>query len=84
LKEKGCGKVTKSVLFLHENVPAHQAHTTQKKMAFLCFQCIDNPFLFSESGPIGLPPVPGTEKKIESRNFSSDTEVIVAAETWFD
>jgi len=37
LKEKRCGKVTKGVLFLHDNAPAHQALATQKKLAYLGF-----------------------------------------------
>ena len=40
-----------------------------------------SPTLFSESGPVRLPPVPWTEKKIESGHFSSDAEFIAAAET---
>jgi len=35
-------------------------------------------------GPVRLPPVPWTEKELKARNFSSDTEVIAAAETWLD
>jgi predicted XRE-type DNA-binding protein len=31
-------KVTKGVLFLHNNAPAHQALATQRKMAYLGFQ----------------------------------------------
>ena len=42
--------------------------------------------LFSGSSPVGLPPVPWTEKKkqLKGRHFSSDAEVIAAAETWLD
>jgi len=40
LKEKCPGKVTKGVLFLHDNVPVHQALATQKKLAYLGFQCL--------------------------------------------
>jgi len=44
-----------------------------------------SPTLFSGSGPVGLPPVPCTEKKqFKGRHFSSDAEVIAAAETWLD
>jgi len=43
-----------------------------------------SPTLFSRSGPIGLPPVPWTEKQLKGRHFSSDAEVIAAAETWLD
>jgi len=43
LKGKGRGKFTKGVLFLHDNAPAHRALTTQKKLAFQGFQCLDHP-----------------------------------------
>ena len=39
---------------------------------------------FSGSGPVGLPPVPWTEKQLKVRHFSSDAEIIAAAETWLD
>ena len=55
-------KVTKGVLFLHDNAPAHRTLATQKKLAYMDFQCLDHPPQFSGSGPVGLPPVPWTEK----------------------
>ena len=64
LKEKRRGKFTKGVLFLHDNAPAHRALAAQKKLAYLGFQCLDHPTLFSGSGPVELPPVPWTEKNI--------------------
>jgi histone-lysine N-methyltransferase SETMAR len=36
-------KVTKGVLFLHDIAPAHRALATQKKLAYLGFQCLDHP-----------------------------------------
>jgi len=58
LKEKRHGKVTKGVLFLHDNAPAHRALATHKKLACLGYQCLDrSPTLFSGSGPVGLLPV---------------------------
>jgi len=68
LMEKPRGKVTKGVLFLH-NAPAHRALTTQKKLAFLGFQCLDHPPYSPDLPPIGLPVVPWTEKTIESSPF---------------
>jgi hypothetical protein len=82
LKGKRRGKVTKSVLFLHENPPTHRALTTHKKLAYLDFQCFIT-HLFSESGPVGLPPVLWTEKTIERSPFL-DAEVIAATETLLD
>jgi len=43
LKEKLRGKITKGVLFLHDNAPAYRALATQKKLAYLGFQCLDHP-----------------------------------------
>ena len=43
-----------------------------------------SPTLLSGSGPVGLPPVTWTEKKLKGRHISSDAEVIAAAETWLD
>jgi len=43
-----------------------------------------SPTLFSGSGPVGLPPVPWTEKPLKGRHFSFDAEVIAAAETWLN
>jgi hypothetical protein len=36
-------KVTNEVFFLHGNAPAHWAFSTQKKLAYLGFQCLDHP-----------------------------------------
>jgi hypothetical protein len=35
-------EVTKWVLFFHDNAPAHRALATQKKLAYLGFQCLDH------------------------------------------
>jgi len=41
-KEKRRGKFTKGVLFLHDNASAHRPLATQKKQAYLGFQCLDH------------------------------------------
>jgi len=51
LKEKRRRKVTKGVLFLHDNALAHQALATQKKLAYLGFQCLDHPPYFPSPNP---------------------------------
>jgi len=43
LKVKYRGKFTKGVLFLHDNAPAHRTLASQKKLAYLGFQCLDHP-----------------------------------------
>ena len=84
LKEKRRGKVTKGLLFLHDNAPAHRALATQKKLAYLCFQCLDHPSYSPDLAPSDYHLFPGLKKQFKGRHFSSDTEVIAAAETWLD
>ena len=69
LKEKRHGKVTKVVLFSHDNAPAHQALATQKKLAYLGFQYLDHPPYSSDLAPSDYQLFPGLKK---GRHFSSD------------
>jgi len=43
MKGKRRGKFSKGFLFLHHNAPAHLALETLKKLAYLGFQCLDQP-----------------------------------------
>jgi len=84
LKEKRLWKVTKAVFFLHDNAPAQRALATEKKLAYLGFQCFDHP---PYSPDLALPDYhlfPGLKKQLKGIHFSSDAEVIAAAETWLD
>ena len=80
-KNAGCGKATKGVLFLHDNAPAHRALTTHKKLAYLGFQCLDHPPYSPDLAPSDYHLFPGLKKQLKVRHFSSDAEVIAAAET---
>ena len=40
--------------------------------------------LFSGTGPVGLPPVPWTDKQLKGRNIWPEAEVIAAVKTWLD
>ena len=84
LKEKRRRKLTKEVLFLHNNVPAHRPLVTQKKLAYLGFQCLDHPPYSLNLAPLDYHLLPGLKKQLKGRYFSSDAEVISAAETWLD
>ena len=64
-------------------MPRLTKHATQKKLAYLCFQCLDQPPIIG-SGPVGILPVHWTEEQLKGRYFSSDTEVIAAAESLLD
>jgi len=84
LKEKRRGKVTKGVLFLHDNAPAHWALATQKKLAYLGFQFLDHPPYSPDLAPLDYHLFPGLKKQLKGRHFSSDGEVIAATETRLD
>jgi len=82
LKEKCYRKVTKGVLFFNDNAPAHWALATQKKLAYLGFQCLDHPSCSLDLSDYHL--FPGLKKQLKGRHFSSDADVIAAMETWLD
>jgi len=84
LKEKRHGKVTKGILFLHDNTPAHWALATHKKFAYLGFQCLDLPPCSLDLAPSDYHLFPGLKKQLKGHHFLSDVEVIAAAETWLD
>jgi len=84
LKEKRNGKFTKAVLFLHDNSPAHWALATPKKLAYLGFQFLDHPPYSPDLAPSDYHLFPELKKQLKGRHFSSDAEVIAAAETWLD
>jgi len=84
LKEKRRGKVTNGVLFFYDNAAAHWELATQKKLAYLGFQRLDHPPYFPDPAPLDYHLFPGLKKQFKGRHFSSDAEVIAAAETWLD
>jgi histone-lysine N-methyltransferase SETMAR len=55
-------KVTKGVLFLRDNAPAHRALATQKKLAYLGFQCLDHPPYSPDLVPSDYHLFPGLKK----------------------
>jgi len=68
LKEKRRGMFTKEVLFLHDNATL----ATQKKMAYLDFQCFDHPPYSPDLAPSDYHLFPGLKKQLKGRHFSSD------------
>ena len=63
LKDTRRGKFTKGVLFLHDNAPAHRALATQKKLAYLGFQCLDHPPYSPDLAQSNYHLFPGLKKK---------------------
>jgi len=58
-QRKSHGKVNKGVLFLHDNAPAHRALATQKKPAYLGFQCLHHPPYSPDLAPFDYHLFPG-------------------------
>ena len=54
---------------------------TQKKLAYLGFQCLDHPPYSPDLAPSDHHLFPGLRKQLKGRHFSSDAGVIAAAET---
>jgi len=69
---------------LHDNAPSHQPLATQKKLSYLVFQCLDHPPYSPDLAPSDYHLFPGLKKKLKDRHFSSDVEVIAAAELWLE
>jgi histone-lysine N-methyltransferase SETMAR len=70
------------VLFSHCNAPHHRARVTQKKPSYLGFHCLDHPPYSPDLASWEFHLFPGQKKQLKVRHFSSDAEVIAAAETW--
>ena len=51
LKKKCRVKLTKGVLFLHDNAPAQRVLATQKKLGYLDFQCLDHTLYSPDQAP---------------------------------
>jgi hypothetical protein len=79
LKENLRGKVTKIVLFLHDNVPPHCAHAVQKKQDYMGFRCLNYPPSSPDLALLNYHLVPGFKNQLKGRHFSADTKVIAAA-----
>jgi len=62
LEEKRRGKATKVVLFFHDNAAAHRALLTQKKLAYLGFQCLYHPPYSPDLAPSDYHLFPGLKK----------------------
>ena len=69
---------------MQDNAPAHRTLATQKKLAYLGFQCFDHPTFSPDLAPSVYHLFPGLKKQLKGSHFSSDAWVIAAAETWLD
>ena len=80
---KSRGKITKAVLFLHENAPAHRALAT-KETGLPGLPMSWALTLFSGSGPVGLPSVSWIEKKMKFAIFRPPRALLPRRPGWTD
>jgi hypothetical protein len=78
---KECTNEKTGVLLLPDNVPAHRALATKKKLAYLGFQYLDHSL---DLVPSDYHLFAGLKKQLKGRHFLSDVEVISAVESWLD
>ena len=69
---------------MNDIAPGHRALATQKKLAYLGFQCLHYPPYSPDLAPSVYHLFPGLKKQLKVRHFSSDAELIAAVETWLD
>jgi histone-lysine N-methyltransferase SETMAR len=67
---------------MHDKAPTHRALATRKKLAYLGFQRLDHPPYSPDLAPSDCHLFPGLKNKLNGQHFSSDAEVIAAAEIW--
>ena len=75
--------LTKALLFLHDNAPAHRALATQKKLAYPVFKCLEHPPYFPDLAPPDCHLFLGLKKQLKFLHFWSNA-VNGAAETWLE
>ena len=56
----------------------------QPRRTYLDFHCLDQPPYSPDLTPSDYHLFPGLKKQSKGRHFSSDAEIIAAAETWLD
>jgi hypothetical protein len=71
-------------LLLYDNDLAYWAPITQKKLAYLSFQCLDHPPYSPDLAPLNYHLFHGQKKQLKDRHLSTDIEVIAAVEAWLD
>ena len=69
---------------MYDNAPAHREIGTQKKLSYVGLQCFDHPPYSQDLAPSDYHLFPGMKKRLIGRHFSSNVEVIAAADTWLD
>lgn len=77
------GKLTKGVLFLQDNAPAHKSLIALQKINEIGFEIVDHPPYSPDLAPSDYYLFPKLKKSLKGRKFTSNEMVIDAVESWF-
>lgn len=81
--EKRRGKLSKGVLFLQDNAPAHKSLIALQKINEMCFELIDHPPYSPDLAPSDYYLFPKLKKHLKGKRFSTNAEAICEVEEWF-
>lgn len=84
LKQKRRGKLTRGVLFLQDNAPAHTAHHTLTKIDQIGFELLNHSPYSPDLAPSDYHLFPQLKKHLKGTKFGSNEEVIAATEAFLE
>ena len=80
--EKGCGKVSRGVLLLHNNAPIHKCKIVQTVIRQVGFIDLNHPAYSLDIAPTNYHPLSNLKKFLRLKNFSSDDEAVTTVEDY--
>lgn len=84
IKKKRRGKLTKGILLLHDNAPAHKSNIVAAKLNTLGFQLVHHPPYSPDLAPSDYFLFPNLKKHLKGQRFEDISDVTQAAESWFE
>ena len=80
--EKGCGKVSHGVLFLHDNAPIDKCNIVQAAIRQTGFIELNHPAYSADIAPTDYYLFSNLKKFLRLKNFSSDDEAVTTVEDY--
>ena len=84
IKEKRRGKLTKGVLLLHDNAPAHGARVAQAAIRDCGFEQLNNPPYSPDLAPSDFYLFRLLKKELRGKRFKEGDDLKLATEQWLE
>jgi [histone H3]-lysine36 N-dimethyltransferase SETMAR len=84
IKKKRRGKLTRGVLFHHDNAPVHTSEVAVAAINAAGFELMPHPSYSPDLAPSDFYLFRHLKKNIKGRRFSDDNDVMNAVDDWFD